>query len=73
MRKKFRELTKEEIKLIKTSALAEKHKCSDVYVRCVLTGARAAKTALAKLILRDAHDVLAIYNRDTSKLMETKR
>lgn len=73
MRKKFKELTKEEIKLIKTSALAEKHKCSDVYVRCVLTGARAAKTPLAKLILRDASDILAIYYRDTNKLMETKR
>jgi len=73
MGKKLKEISKENLKMVKTPALARKHNCSDVYVRCVLTGARSANTALAKMILKDANDIIAIYERDTSRLIESKR
>lgn len=69
MAKKLKVLTKESLKSVKTPALARKYNCSDVYVRYILTGARAANSVLAQLILKDANDILAIHERDTSKLI----
>lgn len=64
MKKKFSPLTKETIKMVKTTALAHKHNCSDVYVRCVLMGTRAGRTPLAQGILKDANEIVAIYQRN---------
>ena len=72
MAKKLKLLTKEAVKMVKTPALAQKHNCSDVYVRCVLTGTRKAKSELAQLILKDANDILAIYERNTSRVAVSK-
>lgn len=60
---------KEDIKMVKTSALANKHKCSEVYVRCVLTGTRAANSELAQTILKDANDIVAIFERETRTMV----
>lgn len=72
MAKKLKLLTRETVKMVKTPALAQKHNCSDVYVRCVLTGTRKAKSELAKLILKDANDIVAIYERNTGRVTESK-
>ncbi len=72
MAKKLKLLTRESVKMVKTPALAQKHNCSDVYVRCVLTGTRGAKTELARMILKDANDIVAIYERNTGKEQKTK-
>ena len=73
MAKKLKVLTRETIKMVKTSALASKHECSDVYVRCVLSGTRAAKTALAQKLLKDANEIVAIYQRGTSRGVDSER
>lgn len=73
MRKKVKVLTGDEVKMVKTSALARKHNCSEVYVRCVLTGTRASNSALAQMILKDACDIVVIYDRNTSKLIKSKK
>ena len=73
MAKKFNVLTKDTIKMVKTSALASKHECSDVYVRCVLTGTRAAKTTLARNLLKDANEIVAIYQRSVSRGVDSER
>ena len=65
-------LSREEIKMIKTPALAAKHNCSDVYVRSVLIGTRACKSLLARMILKDACDILKIFGRDTKLLMKDR-
>ncbi|NDV83492.1 hypothetical protein [Bacteroides sp. 51] len=72
MTKKFKLLTRDTIKMVKTTALADKHDCSDVYVRCVLTGTRAARTPLAQNLLRDANEIVAIYQRRVNKEVDNK-
>lgn len=69
MRKNLRTLTKSELKKVKILALAKKHDCSEVYVRCVLNGSRAANSELAKMILKDALDIIQIMDRDTMKVI----
>lgn len=69
MVKKLKVLNKDEMKKVKTSALAEKHNCSDVYVRCVLAGTRRANSQLAQSILKDASDIVSIFQRETDKLI----
>lgn len=54
-----------EIKDLKISALARKHKCSDDYVRRVLKGNRERNTELAQVIVIDAIDMLSIVERET--------
>lgn len=70
MVKKTKILDKDKIKKVKTPALAEKHSCSDVYVRCVLSGTRRANSQLAQLILKDANDIVSILERDTKKVIK---
>jgi Mor family transcriptional regulator len=57
--------TKEEMRGIKTSALAKKYDCSIDYVRRVLTWNRDRKTILFQKILRDAVDFQEIMDRKT--------
>lgn len=73
MAKRLKVLNSEYVKMVKTPALARKHDCSDVYVRCVLTGKRDARSDLARMILKDANDIVAIYERNTGKMLEGKR
>lgn len=60
--------TSSEIKDLKIAALARKYKCSDDYVRRVLKGDRERNTELAQGIAKDALDMLAIVERETSKI-----
>lgn len=52
--------TKQQRKKINKSALADKHNCTDTYVRLVLRGAREENTDLAKAIIEDAKLMLEI-------------
>ncbi len=54
-----------EIKDLKVPALARKYKCSDDYVRRVLKGDREHNSVLARSIVQDAIDTLAIVERET--------
>ena len=64
--------TSTEIKDLKISAFARKYKCSDDYVRRVLKGERERNTELAQSIVKDAIDTLAIVERKTVRLYESK-
>ena len=57
--------TRDEIKDLKTSAIARKHKVSADYVRKVLTGIRKQNSNTAKSIVQDATDSLVIIERET--------
>ncbi|MFV0468867.1 MAG: hypothetical protein ACK5MK_08085 [Dysgonomonas sp.] len=62
--KKF---TADELCKLKLSAIANKHGCTPDYVRKVLKEeSREQKTVLARKIVADAIDMLAIVNRETS-------
>lgn len=52
--------TKEQRKKINKSALADKHNCTDTYIRLVLRGEREENTDLAKAIIEDAKLMLEI-------------
>lgn len=72
MIKNQKNLSKDTLKKVKTLALAEKHHCSDVYVRCVLSGTRRGNSHLAQLILKDANDIVSIFERDTDRLIKRR-
>ncbi|MFV0311410.1 MAG: hypothetical protein ACK5KN_07145 [Dysgonomonas sp.] len=61
--------TPEEIKDLKVAAIARKYKCSDDYVRRVLKGDRERNTEMAKGIMKDATDMLAIVERETTEVL----
>ena len=52
--------TEEQRKKINKSALADKHNCTDTYIRLVLRGEREETTDLAKAIIEDAKLMLEI-------------
>lgn len=58
--------TTEEMRDIKVSAIARKHRCSVYYVRMILAGDRDRETELAKKIVKDAIDMFAILERETN-------
>ena len=58
--------TTDQLRDLKTGAIARKHRCTTTYVRMILTGERERETDLAKKIVKDATDMFAILNRDTS-------
>lgn len=62
---KTRIFSSAEIKDLKVPALARKYKCSDDYVRRVLKGNRERNSILARSIVQDAIDTLAIVERET--------
>jgi len=57
--------TKEQRKKINKSALADKHNCTDTYIRLVLRGEREENTELAKAIIEDAKSMLKILEPKT--------
>lgn len=71
-KKKNKPLGRECFKIIRTVALAQKHGCSDVYIRLVLSGKRASNSLLAQMILKDVHDMMAIYTQDTAQLIDNE-
>lgn len=56
---------KKEIESLRLGAIAEKHNCSSVYVRQVLTDPSKRNTALTHKIVTDASDIIGILERDT--------
>lgn len=61
--------TTKEIKDLKVLALARKYKCSDDYVRRVLKGDRERNSEMARGIMQDAIDMLAIVERETKVML----
>lgn len=57
--------TKEDKRHIRIQSLASKHGCSREYVGKVLDGERERNSALSQKIVKDATDIIAIYERDT--------
>lgn len=55
----------EELRDLKTAAIARKHRCTTVYVRMVLMGERERNTELAQMIVKDAIDMFEILERET--------
>lgn len=55
----------EQLRDLKTAAIARKHKCSTEYVRMVLMGERERNTELAQKIVKDAVDMFEILKRET--------
>lgn len=70
MKKKERPLAAKDFSKVRISLLAAKYECSVTYVRMLLKGERSSASILARLILRDAHDIAYIYGRDTTKIIK---
>lgn len=58
--------TIDELRDLKTGAIARKHRCTTAYVRMILIGERDRETELAKKIVQDAIDMFAILERETN-------
>jgi len=59
-------ITRESLKKIKYSTLAEKYNCSVGYVRMILLSEREQNTIRAQKILKDVTDILEILERKTT-------
>lgn len=57
------EFTSKQRKLINKNALANKHNCTDAYVRLVLKGEREQNSELANKIVEDAKKMLEILEQ----------
>jgi cyanate lyase len=60
-------LTKEQIRKINKSALAEKHGTSQSYVSEILYGIKSNKTQKAKAIFDDAIKLVEVFDAQTKK------
>ena len=66
MEKQTKIFSIEELRDLKTGAIARKHRCTTTYVRMILMGRRERETELAKKIVQDATDMFAILERETN-------
>lgn len=70
MKKKGEPLAAKDLCKVKIGPLAKKYGCSAGYVKMVLNGTRSGYSCLARMVLKDAQDIVSIYGRDTSEIID---